>query len=275
MHAECAASRQVPKPLPHRDGSMARRQQGAEPLCLDADCGCHHLMRAMTTTLQAQVRHWRLPGMLMLLALIPSFAGLSRLVELTHGATITAKNARFFAMPLPVEMHILSVIPFALLGALQLCPAWRKRHRRWHRAVGRALVPLGLTSALTGLWMAHFQAWPEGDGWVLYALRIVAGIAMAAAILLGIAAIQRKDFAAHGAWMTRAYAIAMGAGTQVLTHIPYVILLGAPTEGPRAFLMGAGWLINVALAECWIRRAATAGSMANAPMGSGASGVRS
>jgi len=254
---------------------MARRQQGAEPICLDTGVDCHCLMRAMTTTVQAQVRHWRLPGMLMLLALIPSFAGLSRLVELTHGATITAKNARFFAMPLPVEMHILSVIPFALLGALQLCPAWRKRHRRWHRAVGRALVPLGLTSALTGLWMAHFQAWPEGDGWVLYALRIVAGIAMAAAILLGIAAIQRKDFAAHGAWMTRAYAIAMGAGTQVLTHIPYVILLGAPTEGPRAFLMGAGWLINVALAECWIRRAATAGSMANAPMGSGASGVRS
>jgi uncharacterized membrane protein len=214
---------------------------------------------AMVTTLGAQYRSWRLTAMLMLLALIPAMAGISRLVELFHGAAITAKNARFFAMPLPVEIHILSVIPFAFMGALQLSPAWRERHRRWHRATGRVLVPLCLTTALSGLWMAHFQAWPEGDGPVLYALRVVAGMAMASAIILGIAAIQRKDFAAHGAWMTRAYAIAMGAGTQVLTHIPYFILIGTPGEGPRAALMGAGWLINALLAEYFIRRAANGG----------------
>ena len=257
MHAKRAAARQVAKPHPHRDGNMARRQQGTERLCIDSDSGCHRLMSAMATTVRAQVRNWRLTGMLMLLALIPAIAGISRLVELTLGATITAKNARFFATPFPVEMHILAVIPFAVLGALQLSPAWRKRHLRWHRAAGRVLVPLGLTTALTGLWMAHFQTWPEGDGPVLYALRLAAGTAMATAIILGIVAIHRKDFAAHAAWMTRAYAIAMGAGTQVLTHIPYVILMGTPAEGPRAALMGAGWLINAVLAEWVIRRTAT------------------
>lgn len=43
----------------------------------------------------------------------------------------------------------------------------------------------------------------------------------------------------------------MNAGTQVFTHIPWFILFGEPSELPRAFLMGAGWVINLILAE-WI-----------------------
>jgi hypothetical protein len=51
--------------------------------------------------------------------------------------------------------------------------------------------------------------------------------------------------------MTRAYAIGVGAGTQVFTHLPWFILFGKPGESRRAFLMGAGWVINVIVAE-WI-----------------------
>ena len=77
-------------------------------------------------------------------------------------------------------------------------------------------------------------------------------------------AIRRRDFASHGAWMTRAYAIGMGAGTQVLTHLPWFVLVGTPGESARTFLMGAGWVINVVVAE-WIirsRDARPAGSRA-------------
>ena len=59
---------------------------------------------------------------------------------------------------------------------------------------------------------------------------------------------------AHGAWMIRAYALGMGAGTQVLTHLPWFLLAGYPGEWTRAILMGAGWVINVAVAEWIIRK---------------------
>lgn len=78
---------------------------------------------------------------------------------------------------------------------------------------------------------------------------------MVASIVLAIDAIRRRDFVAHGAWMMRGYAIGMGAGTQVLTHLPWFVLIGEPGVSARAVLMGAGWLINVVVAESIIRRA--------------------
>ena len=58
----------------------------------------------------------------------------------------------------------------------------------------------------------------------------------------------------HRAWMTRAYAIGLGAGTQALTLAAGEIIGGPPTELENALLMGAGWMINVAVAEWSIRR---------------------
>jgi hypothetical protein len=83
---------------------------------------------------------------------------------------------------------------------------------------------------------------------------MVLGAAMALSILVGVDAIRRRDFATHGRWMIRAYAIAMGAGTQVFTHLPWFILVGKPGEFSRLMLMAAGWGINVIVAEVAIRR---------------------
>ena len=196
---------------------------------------------------------WFIPGMLILLSLVPAAAGMARLAELASGASMTAANARFISMPLPVMLHIGAVIPYSVLGALQFATAFRRRRPGWHRAAGKVLVVSGLVTALTGLWMAQFYPWPEGDGEILYLLRIVFGSAMAVAIILAVDAIRRRDFPAHGAWMIRSYAIGMGAGTQVLTHIPYFVLVGKPDELSKAALMGAGWVINVVVAE-WIIR---------------------
>jgi hypothetical protein len=68
--------------------------------------------------------------------------------------------------------------------------------------------------------MAHFYPWPPGDGETVYAFRLVFGSAMAISIALGLKAIRRRDYASHGAWMMRGYAIGLGAGTRVLTHLP-------------------------------------------------------
>jgi uncharacterized membrane protein len=200
---------------------------------------------------------WLIPAALIMLSLVPVLAGTARLVQLALGAHITEANARFFATPLPVVLHILVIIPYSILGAFQVVPAFRRRWPRWHRAAGRVLVVCGLVAALTGLWMANFYPWPEGDGEFLYLLRLVFGSAMVIAIVLAIAAIRRRDFVAHGAWMIRGYAIGMGAGMQVMTHIPYFVLVGKPDELSRAVLMGAGWVINIVIAEWIIRMGAT------------------
>ena len=200
---------------------------------------------------------WLIPATLILLSLVPAIFGTVRLAELARGADVTAANARFFAQPLPVVLHILAVIPYSIIGAFQFSSGLRRRRRNWHRAAGRVLVVLGLVAALTGLWMAHFYPWPEGDGQVLYVERLVFGSAMVVSLVLAVAAIRRRDFVSHGAWMTRAYAIGLGAGTQVFTNLPWAIVVGKPGESSRAFLMGAGWVINVIVAEWIIRRRTT------------------
>jgi uncharacterized membrane protein len=210
---------------------------------------------------------WIIPSALIALSLVPAIAGSVRLAELANGALITPANARFFAAPLPVLIHIPAVIVYSILGAFQFSPGVRRRHRGWHRAAGKILIPCGLLAALSGLWMAHFYPWPAGDGQVLYVERLVFGSAMIASIVLAIGAIRRRAFVSHGEWMIRAYAIGMGAGTQVLTHLPWFLLFdGKPGEGSRAVMMGAGWMINVAVAEWIIRRGrrARAGVLAGA-----------
>ena len=221
----------------------------------------------MHATTSSRRSDWLVPATLIVLSLVPATFGTIRLAQLFGGAEISAANARFFAQPLPVVLHILAVIPYSILGALQFAPGFRRRHRSWHRAAGRVLAVCGLVAALSGLWMAHFYPWPDGDGQILYLERLVFGTAMLASIVLALDAIRRRDFASHGAWMTRAYAIGLGAGTQVLTHLPWFVLVGKPGEQARAVLMGAGWVINLAVAEWAIRRGASGRDAARAAVG--------
>jgi hypothetical protein len=48
--------------------------------------------------------------------------------------------------------------------------------------------------------------------------RLAFGSGMAACIILGFTTIRGGNVASHQAWMARAYALALGAGTQVFTH---------------------------------------------------------
>jgi uncharacterized membrane protein len=199
---------------------------------------------------RATRRDWAVPAALIVLGVVPSTAGVLRVVELVGGGAVTAANARFFASPLPVILHVLSVVPFSLLGALQFSE-W-SRVSGWHRRAGPALWLCGLVAAATGMWMAHFYPWPSGDGYALYVIRIAVGAAMTMSLILALAAIRRRDVGAHEAWMTRAYALGLGAATQVLTHLPWFVLVGRPGESGRTFLMADAWIINLLVAEAWI-----------------------
>jgi hypothetical protein len=196
---------------------------------------------------------WLVPGGLILLSAVPMIAGGMRVAELTGGAEITADNARFFASPVPVIAHIIAASLYCLLGAFQFAPGLRRRRPAWHRAAGRILAPAGLVAAFAGLWMTVFYPRPAG-GDLLTGFRLLFGSAMAAAIILGLLAVRRRDIVRHSAWMTRGYAIGLGAGTQVLTHLPWLLLFGEPDGFTIAMLMAAGWLINIGFAEWIIHR---------------------
>jgi uncharacterized membrane protein len=197
-------------------------------------------------------RKWLVPAGLLLLCIVPLLAGAVRLSQLASGIA-TTENARFFAKPLPVVIHVVSVAMFCVVGAFQFVPAFRLRNS-WHRTMGRLLVPIGLASAASGLWMNQFYSLPAHDGTILYIERLVFGLAMFVSLCLGLLAIRRRDYTTHRAWMMRGYAIGMGAGTQVITSLPWMLLIGEPDVLTRSLLMGAGWLINIAIAEWFIQR---------------------
>jgi hypothetical protein len=102
--------------------------------------------------------------------------------------------------------------------------------------------------------MTLFYPYPAGASNLLYILRLFFGSGMVLSIILGFISIRRHDITQHQAWMTRAYAIGMGAGTQVLTGMVGALLLGKPNEFENALLMGAAWVINLAIAEWSIRK---------------------
>jgi hypothetical protein len=209
---------------------------------------------------KAGLAEWLVTAGLILLAVIPVLAGIVRVGQLTVGVEttpVTPENARFFAMPLPVILHIVGVSVYALVGAFQFAPGIRLRYPRWHRRTGWLLVPSGLAASLSGMWMAHFYPWPAGDGEVLYAMRLLFGFVMTLALILAVLAVRRRKFAQHGAWMIRAYAIGMGAGTQVFTAIVWALLVGTSGEAARNVIMGSGWIINLVIAEWIIQRRLT------------------
>jgi uncharacterized membrane protein len=192
------------------------------------------------------------PLALIVLSLIPVISGSLRLVEIAGGPQLMPTNPRIDASPAPLVVHVLGAAVYALLGAFQFSARLRRRHLNWHRRSGRVLVGAGMAVALSGLWMTLFYPGaPGGD--LLWTVRLVVSSAMAASIVLGFAAIRRRDIPAHRAWMIRAYALGLGAGTQIFTEGIGEVLLGT-TDLSKAVSMASAWVINAAVAEWVIRR---------------------
>lgn len=212
------------------------------------------LLTSTNPTRPARLTGW-VPLALIALVVIPAVAGSLRLVELAGGPLLLPANARMTASPLPVFVHVLSAVPYAVLGAFQFSSRLRRRHPHWHRTTGKVVVALGLLVAVSGLWMTLFYARQPGTGELAYLFRLTFGSALAACIVLGVSAIRRGDVGTHQAWMTRAYAIALAAGTQTLTLAVGPAVLG-PGVLAKDLSLGAAWLVNLAVAEVVIRRAA-------------------
>jgi uncharacterized membrane protein len=223
----------------------------------------------MITSLQqagrlSSPRSWPVPAALVALSAIPLVAGTLRLVQLAGGPQLMPADQRFAGFPLPLVLHITGAFLYAIVGAFQFVPRIRRRHPNWHRRAGRVLAVAGLMVAVSAVWMTLLYAQKPGTGDLLYVLRLGFGSAMAASLILGFTAIRRRDIAARRAWMIRAYAIGLAAGTQAFTGGIGGALFGTG-ELPGDLAKAAGWVINLAVAEWVIRRPHTAVALAGAP----------
>jgi uncharacterized membrane protein len=208
--------------------------------------------RTTSTTRSTRSTGW-VPFALVTVVVVPAIAGSLRLVELAGGPHLMPANPRITASPVPVVVHIVSAVVYAVLGAFQFSSSFRRRRPGWHRASGRVVVVLGLAVAFSALWMTQFYPRQPGTGGLAYVFRLAFGSGMAASIILGFTAIRHGDVARHLAWMTRAYALALGAGTQVFTLGIGNAVFGT-SELTTDLSLGAGWAINLAVAEYVIRR---------------------
>lgn len=196
-----------------------------------------------------------IPAAFIFISLVPLLAGVVRVFGIATGVGTVEGHARFAADPVPAVLHIIGLTFFTTFGALQFSPALRKQ--RWHRVAGRVLAPMGIIGAVCGVWMV--LTWPpkQYDTVALNFLRVTVALSIAAFVAVSVVAVRCGDVDAHRRWMTRAYALALGAGTQFFTHIPVLIAPSRQSDNTELVLMSAGWLINIAVAEWAIRCSAT------------------
>ncbi len=198
---------------------------------------------------------WVVLGIIFVYSFIPVVGGLIRVLELAGGPQIAPENPRASFAPTPIILHILSSSLFCVFGAFQFLPSLRRQRLAAHRAIGRVIVAAGCVSALTGLWMTHFYAFPEAlQGSQLYWVRMVLGTSMIALIIWAVIAIRSRKLFQHSASMVRAYAIGQGASTQTVLGIAWIIAVGSEAMGPvRDGLMIFAWVVNLLAAEIFIR----------------------
>ena len=191
---------------------------------------------------------------LLFLSFVPSVGGLFRLIELglNTGLDFMPENPRVQSAPAPVVFHIVFSFLFCIVGAFQFLPSIRNNFPQWHRRSGWVIVVSGIVSTLSGMWMAYYYTFPDSlQGNLLYVVRIVVGITMTMCIVFGLLSVLQKQIAYHQAWMIRAYALGVGAGTQGFILTSWMIAVGEPSGLTRDVLMTLSWVINLLVAE-WI-----------------------
>lgn len=195
------------------------------------------------------VRPWLLAVALALFAVVPVLARL--LVALAGGPSVASADPPSVAASVALGVHAATGTLFTMLGAFQF-PTSLRRRSTWHPRVGRLLVPLGLTAALSALWLTLFYSHTDGTEQLLYVFRLLFGVAMVTAIVVGFTAIKRRNIIRHRAWMIRSYALGLAASTQIFT-LGFGAAVFGTGEVSTALLTAAGWVINLGVAE-WVIR---------------------
>jgi hypothetical protein len=193
---------------------------------------------------------WLLPAGLITFGLVPILANALRRVAMAV-APAAPSSGEGGGMSLPVILHVVGATVFVVLGALQFSAGFRQRRPSWHRIAGRLAILAALLAAGSGIWLAFATLADYSP--LLFVFRLLAAAGLALCIILGFRAIRQRRLTRHRAWMIRAFAIGLGAATQVFT-LGFGEGIFGESELSVALLNGAGWAINLAVAEWIIRR---------------------
>lgn len=186
---------------------------------------------------------------------IPIVMASFRVVQIPLNA-LPDDSLRLAVAPIAYFLHSLAGVLFGVLGPLQFVRALGSKYGALHRLGGRAFVLAGTALALSGLGLL-LQVESITTA-LLDTARGVFGLALLAALVLGVAAARSHDLPRHRAWMIRAYAIGMGTGTVSLVMFPIYLITGAPVAGLASDIVVVGiWLMTIVLGE-WVVRSSNA-----------------
>jgi uncharacterized membrane protein len=162
-------------------------------------------------------------------------------------------DGNFRDNPRMTLVHILPGALFLAFGFLQFSSRIRARWIAFHRWSGRVLIAaaciLIVPAMLFGV-LTPYGGTGEAIAIALFGTLFVVFLAM------GFAAIRRGDVTRHRAWMTRAFAIAVGVSTErALFGFLDAFLTPAGFRPPVIFTISIwmAWIMTAGVAELWLR----------------------
>jgi uncharacterized membrane protein len=150
------------------------------------------------------------------------------------------------AYPIAFYIHIFSGPIVLLNGLILLSETIRRRHRAWHRFLGRVQVAVLLALVLpTSVVMSRhaFAGWPAGLSFLL----LTAATAVCA--IAGVVYARRRRYDQHRRWMLRCYVLICSAVALRLIS-GAASLAGVPSpEGAYIIAAWTSWLLPLAALE--------------------------
>lgn len=192
-------------------------------------------------------------GALFLGCLIPTTAGTYRALTILTSNNWAFEWAADHVDYVPLLFHVVASVVFLCIAAGQMVPGLRVRFMRWHRRAGRVAAVAGAIGALSGIWLT--LAHPGISGPVLYFGRLGASTFWLISVILAVHFVMTHRVDLHRAWMIRAFAMALPAGTLAFILIPFIVVFGEEGNATLLEAVQAGsWPFHLLVAEWFIRR---------------------
>lgn len=158
-------------------------------------------------------------------------------------------DRRYVLNPWIAYLHILPGVVYLFGAPLQLSIRIRRRNIRFHRTLGRLLIPAGLMTGVFAIVVGivmPFGMLAEASATVLFGLYFIVALALA------YRAIRSRDVTVHRRWMIRAFAIGAGVGLiRIVVGLATAFGFGIEESFGAAFWIA--FAVMALLAEAWLR----------------------
>ncbi|RDL42898.1 hypothetical protein DN730_17025 [Marinomonas piezotolerans] len=149
--------------------------------------------------------------------------------------------------------HISSSFIFMWLMLLQCVFMTAHKKIIIHKIIGFFSIASGYVITITALILTDNVTTNPFDSVLLEYIRFGISLLMIFFLTRAVVSICYRRYGTHWQSMLRCYALAMGAGTQIITHIPWFIMPSLLNETTRTISMLSAWAINLVIAELVIR----------------------